>query len=87
MAAPPEITSDGLSACRAVAMMYGGMKECRIGCLGLGSCMEACPFGAIKMGDDGLPVVDEKKCTGCGGTCERVCPKHHPPCLPSPDAF
>jgi NADPH-dependent glutamate synthase beta subunit-like oxidoreductase len=27
------------------------------------------------MGEDNLPKVDEKKCTGCG-TCERVCPKH-----------
>ncbi len=66
---------DGLSSCQAAAMMYGGMKECRIGCLGLGSCASACPFGAIKMGKNGLPVVDEVKCTGCG-TCERVCPKN-----------
>jgi NADPH-dependent glutamate synthase beta subunit-like oxidoreductase len=27
------------------------------------------------MGPQGLPVVNEHKCTGCG-TCERVCPKH-----------
>ncbi len=66
---------DGLSNCQAAAMLYGGMKECQIGCLGLGSCAAACPFGAITMGADGLPVVDEVKCTGCG-TCERVCPKH-----------
>ncbi len=66
---------DGLSTCQAAAMMYGGMKECQIGCLGLGSCATACPFDAIKMGENGLPVVDEVKCTGCG-TCERVCPKN-----------
>ncbi|MBS0013011.1 MAG: FAD-dependent oxidoreductase, partial [Desulfobacterales bacterium] len=65
----------GLSNCQAAALLYGGMKVCRIGCLGLGSCMQACPFDAITMSDRGLPVVDEEKCTGCG-TCERVCPKH-----------
>lgn len=66
---------NGVSTCQAAAMLYGGMKECQIGCLGLGSCAAACPFGALKMGENGLPVVDEAKCTGCG-TCERVCPKH-----------
>ncbi len=65
---------DGLNDCRAVAMLGGGMKVCSIGCLGLGTCATACPFDAIVMGPEGLPVVDEIKCTGCG-TCERVCPK------------
>ena len=66
---------DGLNDCRAAALLAGGMKVCNIGCLGLGTCAAACPFGAITMGPKGLPVVDEVKCTGCG-TCERVCPKH-----------
>jgi NADPH-dependent glutamate synthase beta subunit-like oxidoreductase/NAD-dependent dihydropyrimidine dehydrogenase PreA subunit len=66
---------DGLNDCRAAALLSGGMKVCNIGCLGLGTCAAACPFDAITMGPDGLPVVDEIKCTGCG-TCERVCPKH-----------
>jgi len=66
---------DGLGDCRAAALLNGGMKVCQIGCLGLGTCAKACPFDAISMGPDGLPVVDEEKCTGCG-TCERVCPKH-----------
>ena len=66
---------DGLNDCRAAALLSGGMKVCNIGCLGLGTCAAACPFDAIVMGPEGLPVVDEVKCTGCG-TCERVCPKH-----------
>ena len=66
---------NGLDDCRAVALLGGGMKVCTIGCLGLGTCAKACPFNAIKMGSDGLPVVIEENCTGCG-TCERVCPKH-----------
>jgi len=66
---------DGLADCRAAALINGGMKVCHIGCLGLGTCARACPFDAITMGPEGLPVVDESRCTGCG-TCERVCPKH-----------
>jgi len=65
----------GIPDCRAAALMSGGMKVCDIGCLGLGTCVRACPFDALTMGDDGIPVVDQEKCTGCG-TCERECPKH-----------
>lgn len=65
----------GILDCRAAVLLSGGMKVCEIGCLGLGTCVRACPFDALKMGEDGLPEVDEEKCTGCG-TCERVCPKH-----------
>ncbi|MBW1988755.1 MAG: RnfABCDGE type electron transport complex subunit B [Deltaproteobacteria bacterium] len=65
---------EGAPDCRAAALLSGGMKVCRVGCLGLGTCAAACPFDALSMGPDGLPVVDEQKCTGCG-TCERVCPK------------
>ncbi|AOY59630.1 FAD-dependent oxidoreductase [Desulfococcus multivorans] len=66
---------NGMNDCRAASLLGGGMKVCTIGCLGLGSCARACPFGAIVMGPDNLPIVDAEKCTGCG-TCERVCPKH-----------
>ncbi|MBF0413124.1 MAG: RnfABCDGE type electron transport complex subunit B [Desulfamplus sp.] len=66
---------DGINDCRAASMVFGGMKECNIGCLGLGTCVKACPFGALEMGEYGLPVVDAEKCTGCG-TCQRVCPKN-----------
>lgn len=65
----------GLDDCRAAAMLSGGMKVCTIGCLGLGTCVRACLFNALEMGPEGLPVVNEKRCTGCGA-CERICPKH-----------
>ncbi len=66
---------NGMSSCKAAAMLSGGMKICSVGCLGLGSCAKACQFNAIEMGPEGLPVVNEERCTGCG-TCEKVCPKH-----------
>ncbi len=65
---------DGVKDCRAAILINGGEKECPIGCLGLGTCVKACPFGALSIGPDRLPVVDTELCTGCG-TCERVCPK------------
>jgi NADPH-dependent glutamate synthase beta subunit-like oxidoreductase len=66
---------DGIRDCRAAALLSGGSKVCPIGCLGLGTCVRACPFDALSMGPDNLPVVNLDRCTGCG-TCERVCPKH-----------
>jgi NADPH-dependent glutamate synthase beta subunit-like oxidoreductase len=66
---------DGFRDCRAAVLLDGGSKACPVGCLGLGTCVQACPFDALSMGPDSLPVVDEALCTGCG-TCERVCPKH-----------
>jgi len=65
----------GIEDCRAAVLLDGGAKVCPIGCLGLGTCVKSCPFGALSMGSDNLPVVDTQRCTGCG-TCERVCPKH-----------
>lgn len=65
---------DGLASCAAAAQVAGGGKGCFWGCLGLADCEVACDFDAITMDRHGLPVVDEKKCTGCGD-CVDACPK------------
>lgn len=67
----------GVLDCRAAILLAGGDKSCKYGCLGLGTCVANCPFGALKIGKDGLPVVNEKLCTGCG-TCVNICPRHIP---------
>ncbi len=66
---------NGINDCRAASLLSGGMKVCNSGCLGFGTCANACPFDAIEIDENKLPKVDEEKCTGCG-TCERVCPKY-----------
>ena len=64
----------GVKDCRAAVLAAGGDKTCPYGCLGYGTCVRVCPFGALSMGEDGLPVVDIKKCTGCK-KCAIACPK------------
>ncbi len=64
---------EGVNDCRAQYLFYGGNKICGRGCLGLGSCVRACPFDALHMGPERLPVVDPKKCRACG-KCAEVCP-------------
>ena len=64
----------GVNTCLGQSMLSGGHRSCAVGCLGLGDCVRACQFGALKMGPQGYPVVDKDKCVGCG-ICEQVCPK------------
>jgi electron transport complex protein RnfB len=66
---------EGLQDCNAAALVHGGGKVCIYGCLGLGSCAAVCPFGAITMSAEGLPVIDSEKCTGCG-LCVKECPRN-----------
>jgi electron transport complex protein RnfB len=64
----------GIRTCMGAHLTFGAEKLCQYGCLGFSDCVRSCPFDAIKMNDNGLPVVDEEKCTGCGN-CEIACPR------------
>lgn len=66
------IEYQGLMSCAAAKQVYGGMNVCKYGCLGLGDCMNACQFGAIKV-CNGVAVVNREKCIGCGA-CTKACP-------------
>ena len=64
----------GIDDCRkAVVAPGGGPKACSYGCMGYGSCVKACQFGAIEV-IDGVAVVDKEKCVACGA-CVKACPK------------
>lgn len=64
----------GVKDCTAAVLAAGGDKSCEFGCLGYGTCMRACPFSAITMSSDNLPVISPEKCTACG-KCVAACPK------------
>src|SRR5512145_646063 len=64
----------GVMDCTAAVLAAGGDKYCEFGCLCYGTCMRACPFGAITMSADNLPIIDREKCTACG-KCVAACPK------------
>ncbi len=65
----------GIKTCSAVHNTTGGDKACAYGCLGYGDCEKACLFDAIHIQVNGLPEVDEDKCTGCG-LCAKACPRN-----------
>lgn len=65
----------GIHDCRMMEFVpNGGPKSCNSGCLGYGTCVQACPFQAIDI-VNGVAVVDKEKCKACG-KCIEICPKH-----------
>ena len=56
----------GHQDCRMMGFVPGGgPKSCSSGCLGFGTCADACPFDATW----------KEKCKACG-KCVEVCPRH-----------
>ncbi len=47
------------------------VSKCPEGCM---VCVDACPSEALKIGEDGKPVLEEEYCIYCS-TCEKVCPE------------
>lgn len=64
----------GMDDCFAASQVFAGHKSCSFGCLGHGTCVRACPFGAIDV-VDGVAVINEEKCQACT-KCVSACPKH-----------
>ena len=64
----------GVEDCVAAMQIGGhGPTQCQYGCLGMGTCVSSCPFGAIAM-RDGVAYVDHERCTACM-KCAQSCPK------------
>jgi len=62
----------GLKTCKAAKQLFGGLSACPYGCMGLGDCAAACPYGAIQI-CNGVAVVNRELCVGCG-MCAKACP-------------
>ena len=65
----------GIMDCDAAMKVAGGPLECAYGCLGMGTCVGQCQFGALSIGPNGTAVVNPEKCTNCGA-CRKVCPRN-----------
>lgn len=63
----------GYGSCVSQELLCGGKKACDVGCMGSGSCVDACPSYAIEV-KEGVAKVDKINCTACG-MCIQTCPK------------
>ena len=57
------------ASCREAVEKGFVRGECKSGCVGCGSCIEYCKFGAMKV-DNGDIIIDTDKCTGCGACAD-----------------
>ena len=63
----------GYGDCASQELLAGGRKVCQAGCMGSGSCVDACPYLAIEC-YEGYAHVDPERCRSCG-LCISACPK------------
>lgn len=65
----------GPESCKSAMLLMGGQKACTYGCLGFADCVSVCPFDAMEMGENGIPIIDTEKCVACG-KCVEECPRN-----------
>ena len=63
----------GYGDCVSQNMLAGGRKACAVGCMGSGSCVDACPYMCIEC-YEGYAHIDPDLCRSCG-LCINTCPK------------
>ncbi len=63
----------GYGDCTSQNLLAGGRKACPSGCMGSGTCVNVCPYGAITV-SEGCAQVDKDLCRSCG-LCIAQCPK------------
>jgi len=65
---------EGFKDCIAASKIGGnGPLSCKFGCLGFGTCVKACKYGAISV-VNGVAKVNEDRCVGCMA-CAAACPR------------
>ncbi len=64
----------GYGTCTSQNMLAGGRKACEAGCMGSGTCVDACPYVCIEC-YDGYAHIAPDLCRSCG-LCINACPKN-----------
>ena len=64
----------GIETCKAAILVSGGPNACNYGCVYQYDCVRACKFDAMHIDDNGMIIVNNDNCTGCGA-CAIACPR------------
>ena len=65
----------GIETCKAAILVSGGPNACNYGCVYQYDCVKACKFDAMNIDDNGMIIVNNENCTGCGA-CVTACPRN-----------